>query len=101
MAFIVHSSVATHLFNPCGHSFCGDCGWQWIIKNKNAGCPVCRTPFNMPMVKNICMDKMVDMHIQMLCSNDEDWRMNGRKLAEFQGRQKKWKDDVAERNKVV
>ncbi|KAJ6604304.1 hypothetical protein DFH09DRAFT_1122274 [Mycena vulgaris] len=94
--------VATHLFNPCGHSFCGDCGWQWITANKKAGCPVCRSPLaGTPMIPNICVDKMVDMHIQILSCSDEDWGANGKRLTEFQGRQKKWKDRLAERNKPV
>ncbi|KAJ7102262.1 hypothetical protein B0H15DRAFT_321467 [Mycena belliarum] len=78
--------VATHLFSPCGHSFCGDCGWKWLAAKKT--CPVCRTPLAaVPMIQNICMDKTVDTHIQMLCLGDEEWRANGRKLVEFKGRQ--------------
>ncbi|KAJ7781797.1 hypothetical protein DFH07DRAFT_791674 [Mycena maculata] len=83
--------VATHLLNPCGHSFCGECAWQWIQKNKKAGCPVCRAPLTKtPMVPNICMDKMVEVHLRMLCLNDAQWRPGGDKLVEFQGRQRKW-----------
>jgi len=26
------SSAATYAGNPCGHSFCGDCGWRWKMK---------------------------------------------------------------------
>lgn len=54
------------------------------------GCPVCRTPVaNTPMIPNRCMDSTVDTHIQMRCVNgDEDWGPDGKKLAEFRGRQK-------------
>lgn len=26
-------SVASHVGNPCGHTFCGACGWQWHTEN--------------------------------------------------------------------
>jgi hypothetical protein len=26
-------SVASHVGNPCGHTFCGPCGWQWHVKD--------------------------------------------------------------------
>ncbi|KAJ6574765.1 hypothetical protein B0H19DRAFT_612413 [Mycena capillaripes] len=82
--------VATHLLNPCGHSFCGDCGWQWAVKNQKTACPVCRTRLtSTPMIPNVSMDKMVD---QMLLSRsyhgDTDWKIGGQKLVEFQRRQK-------------
>jgi len=25
-------SVASHVGNPCGHTFCGPCGWEWYAK---------------------------------------------------------------------
>ncbi|KAJ7899981.1 hypothetical protein B0H14DRAFT_3852474 [Mycena olivaceomarginata] len=83
--------VAAHLLNPCGHSFCGDCSWQWLMKNRNTGCPVCRTTLAAtPMAPNISVDKMVDTHIQMLSEHsDPEWKIGGEKLAEFRGRQKK------------
>ncbi|KAJ7655158.1 hypothetical protein DFH06DRAFT_1201742 [Mycena polygramma] len=96
--------VATHMLN-CGHSFCGDCAWQWVVKNKKMGCPICRTPLtSKPMVPNISMDKMVDMHIQMLSrgyTGDAGWQTAGPKLAEFLERQKKWKNGAAERDKDI
>ncbi|KAJ7129988.1 hypothetical protein C8R43DRAFT_1025335 [Mycena crocata] len=94
--------VAAHLLNPCGHSFCGDCAWQWIIKNNKTGCPVCRTRLtNDPMTPNICMDKLVGVHIQMMgYMGDISWR-NGLNLAEFRGRQKCVSSDVAERSRIV
>lgn len=30
-------SVASHVGNPCGHNFCGDCGWQWHHNAENVG----------------------------------------------------------------
>jgi len=26
-------SVASHVGNPCGHTFCGACGWHWHVEN--------------------------------------------------------------------
>lgn len=26
-------STFAHLGNPCGHTFCGECGWRWIKKH--------------------------------------------------------------------
>ncbi|KAJ7785960.1 hypothetical protein B0H16DRAFT_1708185 [Mycena metata] len=97
--------VATHLLNPCGHSFCGDCAWQWAIKNRKTACPVCRGPLARPaMISNIAMDKMVDVQIQMLTqghNGEAGWRIGGKMLSEFRQRQKNWKDGAAERNKTV
>ncbi|KAJ7042585.1 hypothetical protein C8F04DRAFT_1076419 [Mycena alexandri] len=97
--------VATHLLSPCGHSFCGDCAWQWVTKNRKTACPVCRGPLACPsMIPNISMDKTVDTHIGMLTqghNGEAGWRTGGKMLAEFRQRQKKWKDGAAERNKIV
>ena len=27
------TSVAAHLSNPCGHTLCGECAWQWVSKS--------------------------------------------------------------------
>ncbi|KAJ7293240.1 hypothetical protein C8J57DRAFT_20026 [Mycena rebaudengoi] len=108
--------VATHLLSPCGHSFCGDCGWQWVVKNRKPGCPVCRTPLpSRPMVPNLGMDKVVESHIGLLRQNaDADWGEGGKKLADFQGPSevslcgscesmvivgRKWKDGAAQRTR--
>ncbi|KAJ7225854.1 hypothetical protein GGX14DRAFT_641400 [Mycena pura] len=94
--------VATHLLSPCGHSFCGECAWHWTAKINKTDCPLCRTRLaHKPMVPNICMDKMVDTHIQMLALHgDAVWREGGQKLAEFNARRRKWKDGAAERNRM-
>lgn len=31
-------SVAAHI-GTCGHSFCGECGWEWISQNVGAILP--------------------------------------------------------------
>ncbi|ETW87549.1 hypothetical protein HETIRDRAFT_307066, partial [Heterobasidion irregulare TC 32-1] len=81
-----------HLGNPCGHTFCGDCGWQWISKSRKAPtCAVCRSKLfvKAPMIPNFAMDNTIDKHIQALVSSgDEGWREGGSKLAEWQRRKK-------------
>ncbi|TFK41335.1 hypothetical protein BDQ12DRAFT_679286 [Crucibulum laeve] len=96
--------VATHIGNPCGHSFCGDCGWQWTQKSRLNGCPVCRAKLtkSMPMIPNIAMDNTVEKHIQALgLSGNEEWRTGGSKLKEWTSRKEKWKQDVTERAKAA
>jgi len=94
--------VAAHLGNPCGHSFCGECGRRWIIINKNKGCPVCRTQLNRttPMIPVIALDSVVETHIlSMRCTGDEDWAEGGRKFTEFASRKENWKRDSTKRAK--
>ncbi|KAJ7275387.1 hypothetical protein B0H12DRAFT_1087045 [Mycena haematopus] len=93
--------VATHLLNPCGHSFCGACCRQWVTKHRNTGCPVCRARLSAtPMTPNISLDKTVDMHIRMLSAySDAEWKAGGAKLVEFRERERKWKEGAAERRK--
>ncbi|KAK7064523.1 hypothetical protein R3P38DRAFT_2825070 [Favolaschia claudopus] len=93
--------VAAHILNPCGHSFCGDCCWQWVVKKKMTQCPFCRTDLAATqMTPNISLDKTVEMHVEMLSTyGDHVWQKGGEKLAEFRDRQKKWKDGAAERRK--
>ncbi|KAJ6519482.1 hypothetical protein C8R45DRAFT_23359 [Mycena sanguinolenta] len=94
--------VATHLLNPCGHSFCGDCSWQWVMKNRNTACPICRTRLSTmaPMTPNISLDKTIDLHIRMLSTySDIEWQTGGAKLVEFRERERKWKESVAQRRR--
>ncbi|KAJ7071522.1 hypothetical protein C8F01DRAFT_1110870 [Mycena amicta] len=89
--------AAAHLLNPCGHSFCGECVWQWNRVKMKSNCPVCRTALKTsPMAPNIALDKLVDVHIQMLALGGQE---GGEKLADITARRKKWKDGVAEREK--
>ncbi|KAF8078277.1 hypothetical protein FPV67DRAFT_1663028 [Lyophyllum atratum] len=69
--------VAAHLANPCGHSFCGDCGWQWKMKGKN-NCLICRTEFSRetPMIPNFAMDNTVEKHISALGQSGlAEWKL--------------------------
>lgn len=91
--------AASHVANPCGHTLCGDCGWQWNVKKKNKGCPICRTTLSksQPLIPNIVMDNMVEKHIKVLAIGDEDWQIGGKKYNEWGARKEQWKHDSKER----
>ncbi|KAF8213433.1 hypothetical protein K438DRAFT_1707207 [Mycena galopus ATCC 62051] len=98
-------SVASQILN-CGHSFCGECCWQWVINKvgplrskhtlpyfciqKKTACPVCRTSLTAnSMTPNISLDRTVDMHVQMLSKySGAEWQTGGTELVEFRERQK-------------
>ncbi|KAF8168279.1 hypothetical protein B0H34DRAFT_684939 [Crassisporium funariophilum] len=92
--------VAAHVGNPCGHSFCGDCGWKWHVENKNKECPVCRTTLEKsgPLIPNIKMDRTVETHLKTLAlAGDQDWEPGGRKMKEWDIRKEAWKKGAADR----
>ncbi|TRM60156.1 hypothetical protein BD626DRAFT_461461 [Schizophyllum amplum] len=82
--------VAAHVTNPCGHSFCGECGNQWLKVNKKTVCPNCRTAVHRkaPMIPNIALDHAISVYISSMSSNgDETWAIGGAKFADFTARQ--------------
>ncbi|TFY65267.1 hypothetical protein EVG20_g5651 [Dentipellis fragilis] len=93
--------AVAHLGNPCGHTYCGDCGWQWIKKNrKTPTCAICRTNLSpqAPMIPNFSMDNTIERHLQALAaSGDKDWQEGGSKLVEWEHRKAKWKAEAASR----
>ncbi|KAF9535509.1 hypothetical protein CPB83DRAFT_888214 [Crepidotus variabilis] len=94
--------VASQVGNPCGHTFCGECGWQWHIENKNKGCPCCRQDLDqeIPMIPNIAIDNTVEKHVQALSlSGLEEWDVGGRKFKEWTSRQERWKKGSAKRER--
>ncbi|KAH9968766.1 hypothetical protein BC827DRAFT_1165489 [Russula dissimulans] len=86
-----------HLGNPCGHTFCGECGWSWIKKNKQApSCPICRASLSegAPLIPNFAVDSAVEKHVQALRTNGvEGWENSGAKLTEWQARKARWKEN--------
>ncbi|KAJ3576150.1 hypothetical protein NP233_g637 [Leucocoprinus birnbaumii] len=95
--------VSTHSGNPCGHSYCGDCGWQWVKKNNQSQCPVCRANLvrSKPLIPNIAMDSLVEKHIaQLISAGDADWQPQGAKFTERTRRKEKWKISADARIKV-
>jgi len=64
-----------HLGNPCGHTFCGECGWRWIKKNRESpSCAICRASLSAdaPMIPNFSVDSAVEKHVEALRNNGID-----------------------------
>ncbi|KAI0076272.1 hypothetical protein K474DRAFT_1663257 [Panus rudis PR-1116 ss-1] len=93
--------ACAHLGNPCGHSYCGDCGWKWIFKYRSAPtCPICRTQLSVeaPIIPNFAMDNMVEKQVQALAdSGHSGWLNNGPDRKEWNKRKAKWKGGAAQR----
>ncbi|KIP11446.1 hypothetical protein PHLGIDRAFT_63738, partial [Phlebiopsis gigantea 11061_1 CR5-6] len=80
-----------HIGNPCGHSFCGDCGWDWISKTVAPTCASCRSPLSRdrPMLPNFALDSAIRKHIEALNkSGAEGWNEDGARYVEWEERQK-------------
>ncbi|KAH9065950.1 hypothetical protein EDB87DRAFT_1594004 [Lactarius vividus] len=89
-----------HLGNPCGHTFCGECGWRWIQKNGTPSCAICRANLSVdvPMIPNFAVDNAVEKHVHALrIGGMEGWEIDGSKFAEWQGRKARWKADFAKK----
>ncbi|KAF8898403.1 hypothetical protein BD779DRAFT_1483713 [Infundibulicybe gibba] len=95
--------AVAHSSNPCGHSFCGDCSWEWVMGKKSDRCPICRTKLckTNPMIPNVVVDKLVDKHIQLLGSYDDDWTPTGHSHKEWRARIEHWRSRAPERAKVL
>ncbi|KIM85518.1 hypothetical protein PILCRDRAFT_367399 [Piloderma croceum F 1598] len=78
--------VAAHI-GTCGHSFCGECGWEWISQNKRfPTCAVCRAKLSAssPMIPNFALDNTVNRHLQALAnSGREEWQPGGTRINEW------------------
>ncbi|KAI0274850.1 hypothetical protein BC834DRAFT_849979 [Gloeopeniophorella convolvens] len=89
--------ASAHLGNPCGHSFCGECGLRWMKKNREAPtCAICRASLSAdaPMIPNFAMDNAVDKHVHALrASAIEGWGDGEIKFIEWQARKTRWKAD--------
>ncbi|KAL6304178.1 hypothetical protein BKA93DRAFT_784219 [Sparassis latifolia] len=87
--------TAAHLGNPCGHTFCGECGWGWISKNRRfPTCAICRAQLvqSAPMIPNFAMDNTVEKHVNALAaSGNAEWRPGGSKHVEWMQRKERWK----------
>ncbi|KAH7923989.1 hypothetical protein BV22DRAFT_543521 [Leucogyrophana mollusca] len=93
--------VAAHLGNPCGHTCCGECGYEWLTQNKRSPtCPVCRTKLkkSLPLIPNFSVDNLVSQHIRALANSGKlEWKAGGVKLNDWNTRLRKWKDSSAKR----
>ncbi|KDR84814.1 hypothetical protein GALMADRAFT_291422 [Galerina marginata CBS 339.88] len=80
---------SAHVGNPCGHTFCGECGWKWHVENGNKGCPCCRGILDqfVPMIPNIAMDNTVEKHVKALAlSGIRAWEPEGPRFLEWDAR---------------
>ncbi|GJE87754.1 Ring finger domain-containing protein [Phanerochaete sordida] len=97
--------VYAHVGSTCGHSYCGDCGWDWVAKTMPApSCPYCRTPLNRhaPLIPNFAVESMVQKHIATLAANGVDgWDADGEHRREWLARQERWKAGAAARAKEL
>ncbi|KAH6917561.1 hypothetical protein BKA70DRAFT_1487521 [Coprinopsis sp. MPI-PUGE-AT-0042] len=95
--------AASHIANPCGHSFCGSCGWEWIIDQNHSSCPVCRTTIarSNKMVPNVSLDSTIDKYVELLgLAGITEWRKgSGKSYIEWVARKEAWKSEVAKRAK--
>ncbi|KJA26011.1 hypothetical protein HYPSUDRAFT_344772 [Hypholoma sublateritium FD-334 SS-4] len=96
--------VAAHVGNPCGHSVCGDCGWQWYL-NKAASrcCPCCRGLLNptLPMIPNISMNNTVEKHVKALgLSGRQGWEPGGSRHRDWMARKQAWRDGEKQRERM-
>ncbi|KII93386.1 hypothetical protein PLICRDRAFT_35592 [Plicaturopsis crispa FD-325 SS-3] len=93
--------VAAHLGNPCGHTFCGACGYSWISQNKSTPtCATCRAKLSTssPLIPNFAVDNTVERHIRAMVANgDNEWRDGGKKMKDWSERKETWKKESAAR----
>ncbi|KAH7883829.1 hypothetical protein F5I97DRAFT_1599118 [Phlebopus sp. FC_14] len=82
--------VAAHMASPCGHTYCGECGYVWLSRNKySPTCAVCRANLTAatPLLPNFVVDSIVRQHVQALArSGRPDWQQNGYRLIEWNRR---------------
>ncbi|KAF8272924.1 hypothetical protein EI94DRAFT_1717035, partial [Lactarius quietus] len=89
-----------YLGNPCGHTFCGECGWGWNQKNGKPSCAICRADLSVdaPMIPNFAVDNVVETHVHALqIGGIGGWEKGGPKFAEWQERKARWKADFAKK----
>ncbi|PCH33389.1 hypothetical protein WOLCODRAFT_21979 [Wolfiporia cocos MD-104 SS10] len=91
--------AAAYMSNPCGHTFCGNCAWVWVSKNRRTPtCAVCRANLvpSSPLIPNIAIDHTVEKHISALVqSGSEDWLPEGAAFTEWMRRKESGKSVVS------
>ncbi|TEB39361.1 RING/U-box [Coprinellus micaceus] len=96
--------VAAHVANPCGHSFCGDCGRQWATTARKVTCPICRTALSRSakVIPNIALQNAVEKYTELLAKADHaEWKLGGAAYTSWSERKQKWKEQaLAHRKKA-
>ncbi|TFK20143.1 hypothetical protein FA15DRAFT_140277 [Coprinopsis marcescibilis] len=86
--------VASHTAVPCGHGFCGPCGYEWIFHAKKKTCPSCRTYLSedTKMVPNFMLDNFVEKILEHYGKIAEPgWARGGKLHLEWTKRREEWK----------
>ncbi|KAG2023834.1 hypothetical protein CC2G_001445 [Coprinopsis cinerea AmutBmut pab1-1] len=94
--------VASHVANPCGHSFCGPCGWHWIVTTGKKTCPACRTSLarTNKMLPNVSLDNAIERYLEIIGAvGHEEWSAGGQSYVEFTRRKEAWKSEADQRTK--
>ncbi|EIN13620.1 hypothetical protein PUNSTDRAFT_117342 [Punctularia strigosozonata HHB-11173 SS5] len=93
--------AAAHLGVPCGHSWCGECGLDWIQREKRVPrCPICRASLSKkaPMSPNYALDSIVEKYVQILgATGQNEWKPGGAKHTQWSLRKRRWKREAAAR----
>ncbi|KAI0651588.1 hypothetical protein C8Q79DRAFT_1004868 [Trametes meyenii] len=94
--------AVVHCTNPCGHSCCGECLFQWVkAAPRKPKCPVCRTILDTtrPIIPNFVLDSIVRHHITALkATGHVDWQPTGQLYQSYMER-KEASSTLAERIK--
>jgi len=87
--------VGAQVANPCGHTYCGECGYGWLAHNKyEPTCAVCRSNLyaRNPLLPNFAVDSIVRQHLQaLLRSGRPEWQERGYRTIEWNKRAESWK----------
>ncbi|KAH7914510.1 hypothetical protein BJ138DRAFT_1177308, partial [Hygrophoropsis aurantiaca] len=82
--------VAAHISNPCGHTCCGQCAYEWVSQTKySPTCTVCRTKLvkSLPLIPNFSVDNLVQQYLRAWAkSGQSDWQANGVKMNDWNER---------------
>ncbi|KAF6766214.1 hypothetical protein DFP72DRAFT_10549 [Ephemerocybe angulata] len=94
--------AAAHIANPCGHSFCGDCGYQWVSVAKKSTCPICRTHLSVSaqLIPNVALESAVGKYVELLgVAGHNGWRSGGNLHKDWLERKEMWKIQALAREK--
>ncbi|KZT06351.1 uncharacterized protein LAESUDRAFT_192104 [Laetiporus sulphureus 93-53] len=93
--------AAAHLCNPCGHTICGECGWNWTMQAKSSPtCAICRAALapHSAMIPNFALDNAIEKHVAAIAASGcTDWQPSGSKYIDWTTRKEKWRTGASKR----